>query len=123
MWIALGGAMGSVARFWLGNTVARFSGEGFPWGTLFVNMTGCFIIGFFATLTGRDGLWPQSDLVRQFFMTGVLGGFTTFSAFSWQTLVLAHSGQWGRAGLYVAASLVVCLLAVTAGHATALAVK
>lgn len=124
VWVAAGGALGSVTRFWAGNIVARIAAaSGFPWGTLLVNVAGCFVIGFFATITGPEGRWPQSEVARQFFMTGVLGGFTTFSAFSWQTLVLAHSGEWGKAGAYVGASLLVCLAAVAAGHAVAAAMR
>ena len=117
--IALGGALGSVARFALSGFVAHHWGETFPWGTLAVNVLGSFVIGFFATLTSPDGRLLVSPGGLQFFMTGVLGGFTTFSSFSLQTLNLARDGEWWQAGGNVAASVVACLVAVWLGHLAA----
>lgn len=114
--IALGGALGSVARFALSGVVAQHIGETFPWGTLIVNVSGSFVIGFFATLTEPEGRLLVGPEGRQFFMTGVLGGFTTFSSFSLQTLSLARDGDWLRAGGNAVGSLVLCLLAVWLGH-------
>src|SRR4029079_10621783 len=82
LWIAVGSALGGVARFWCSGGAARFMGETVPWGTLIVNVVGCFIIGFFATLTGPDGRVFADTLTRQFVMIGILGGYTTFSSFS-----------------------------------------
>ena len=91
LWIAIGGALGSVGRYWFSGVVARHFGETFPWGTLLVNVSGSFVIGFFATLTGPDGRWLVPAWFRQqFFMLGVCGGYTTFSSFSLQTLNLAR---------------------------------
>jgi len=115
-WIALGSALGGVARYWCSGVAARLFGETFPWGTLFVNVTGSFIIGFFATLTGPDGRIFASSTMRQFVMLGILGGFTTFSSFSLQTLNLAQDGEWLQAGGNIASSVVLCLLAVWLGH-------
>ncbi len=117
--IALGGALGSVGRFALSGFVAHHWGETFPWGTLIVNVLGSFVIGFFATLTSPDGRMLVSSGGRQFFMTGVLGGFTTFSSFSLQTLNLARDGEWWQAGGNVAASVGACLVAVWLGHLAA----
>ena len=117
--IALGGALGSVGRFFLSGLVAHHFGETFPWGTLLVNVTGSFLIGFFATLTGPDGRFFVSSNARQFFMTGVLGGYTTFSSFSLQTLNLAQDGEWRQAGANVGFSLACCLVAVWLGHLAA----
>jgi len=114
--IGLGGAIGSVARFWLSGLVAAQAGESFPWGTLVINVTGSFVIGFFATLTGPEGRFPAGADSRIFVMTGLCGGFTTFSAFSLQTLTLAREGEWLRAGGNVAGSVVTCLIAVWLGH-------
>lgn len=114
--IALGGALGSVARFWLSGVVANLFGETFPWGTLLINVTGSFVIGFFFTLTGPDGRLFVSGNTRQFFMTGICGGYTTFSSFSLQTLNLAREGEWLRAGGNVAGSVACCLIAVWLGH-------
>jgi CrcB protein len=116
IWIALGGALGSVARFWCSGVAARLFGETFPWGTLIVNITGSFIIGFFATLTGPDGRIFAGSTMRQFVMMGLLGGYTTFSSFSLQTLALAQGNQWLEAGGNILASVVLCLLAVWLGH-------
>jgi CrcB protein len=117
--IALGGALGSVARFALSGLVAHHVGETFPWGTMLVNVGGSFVIGFFATLTEPDGRLLVGPEGRQFFMTGVLGGFTTFSSFSLQTLTLARDGDWLRAGGNAVGSLLLCLLAVWLGHVAA----
>ena len=122
LWIALGGALGSVARFGASEAVARGMGAAFPWGTLAVNVVGSFVIGFFATLTAPGGRWPVGSEGRHFFMTGVLGGFTTFSSFSLQTLGLMREGEWLRAGGNVTGSVALCLVAVWLGHVAAAAV-
>ncbi len=114
--IALGGALGSVLRFWLSGLVAAQVGETFPWGTLAINVTGSFVIGFFATLSGPDGRAFVSAETRQFVMTGICGGYTTFSSFSLQTLNLARGGEWLRAGGNITGSVVLCLAAVWLGH-------
>jgi len=121
--IALGGALGSVARFALSGVVANQFGATFPWGTLVVNVTGSFAIGFFATLTGPDGRVFAGSNSRQFFMTGICGGYTTFSSFSLQTLNLANDGEWLRAGGNVVFSVVCCLVAVWLGHIAALSLN
>ena len=114
--VGLGGALGSIARFWTSGIVANHFGKTFPWGTLFVNVTGSFIIGLFATLTAPDGRWLVGPYGRNFFMTGVCGGYTTFSSFSLQTLSLAQEEEWLYAGGNAAFSLVLCLVAVWLGH-------
>lgn len=116
LWIAIGSALGGVARFWCSGFVARSIGETFPWGTLIVNVTGSFVIGFFATITGPDGRIFASSLTRQFVMVGICGGYTTFSSFSLQTLSLMNDGEWLYAGGNIVLSVVVCLVAVWAGH-------
>src|SRR5262249_42481420 len=98
LWIAIGGALGSIARFWLGAVVAILLGPQFPWGTILINILGSFVIGFFATFTAPTGRMPASFDTRAFVMVGLCGGFTTFSAFSLQTLELARSGHWLGAG-------------------------
>ncbi|PTX97798.1 fluoride efflux transporter CrcB [Opitutus sp. ER46] len=121
--IALGGALGSVTRFWLNGLVSNQLGETFPWGTLLINVTGSFVIGFFATLTAPEGRVFASSTTRHFFMTGVCGGYTTFSSFSLQTLNLAQEGEWFRAGSYTVASVVICLVAVWLGYLCAQAIN
>ena len=124
LWVALGGALGSVARYYFSGVVARHWGESFPWGTMVVNVTGCLIIGFFATLTGPDGRWlARSDLRLEFFMVGICGGYTTFSSFSLQTLSLLQDGEWLYAAGNVVLSIVSCLAAVWIGHVLAAALN
>jgi len=113
--VAIGGALGSVARFWASGAIAERFGETFPFGTLLVNVSGSFIIGFFAALTGPDGRILASPTLRQFFMIGVCGGYTTFSSFSLQTLALAREGEWVFAGVNAIASIIFCLIAVWLG--------
>ncbi len=120
LWVMLGGALGTGARFWASGMVAERVGETFPFGTLFVNVTGSFLIGFFATLTDPGGPWLVAPRIRQFVMIGILGGYTTFSSFSLQTLELAREGDWLRAGLNSVLSLVCCLVAVWLGRTAAL---
>jgi fluoride exporter len=117
--IALGGALGSVARFFLSGVVASHFGTTFPWGTLIINVTGSFVIGFYATLTAPDGRVFASGHSRQFFMTGLCGGYTTFSSFSLQTLNLARDGEWLQAGGNTVGSVIACLVAVWLGHLAA----
>jgi CrcB protein len=121
--IALGGALGSVLRFWLSGAVANQVGTTFPWGTLIVNVSGSFIIGFIATLTGPEGRVFVSSNTRSFFTIGVCGGYTTFSSFSLQTLDLLRGGEWLRAGANTVASVILCLLAVWLGHIAAAAIN
>ncbi|SPE56495.1 putative fluoride ion transporter CrcB [Verrucomicrobia bacterium] len=122
LWLGLGGAMGTIARFWLNGIVSRHF-ETFPMGTLVINVTGSFVITFFATLTDPGGRWMVKPAFRNFFMTGICGGYTTFSSFSLQTLNLARDGEWGYAGLNVLASFACCLLAAWLGHVAALSIK
>ena len=122
LWVALGSALGGAARFFCTGIAAKLFGETFPWGTLLVNVLGSFIIGFFATLTGPDGRMFAGTTTRQFVMTGILGGFTTFSSFSLQTLNLANDGEWLQVGGNVVGSVVLCLVAVWLGHMLALSI-
>ena len=122
-WIAIGSALGGVARYWCSGVAARLTGETFPWGTIIVNIVGSFIIGFFATLTGPDGRIFADTLTRQFVMIGFCGGYTTFSSFSLQTLALLQDGEWLLASANIALSVIACLLAVWAGYALAASVN
>jgi CrcB protein len=123
LWVALGSALGGAARFFCTGIAAKLFGETFPWGTLLVNVLGSFIIGFFATLTGPDGRMFAGTTTRQFVMTGILGGFTTFSSFSLQTLNLANDGEWLQVGGNVVGSVVLCVVAVWLGHMLALSIN
>src|SRR5579884_2424595 len=86
LWVAIGGALGSMARFWLGGVIAARMGETFPWGTLIVNITGSFLIGLFFAITEPGSRWLAPPNAKVFLMTGICGGYTTFSSFSLQTL-------------------------------------
>jgi CrcB protein len=123
VWIAIGSALGGMARYWCSGVAARLIGETFPWGTLIVNVVGSFVIGFFATLTGPDGRVFASSAARQFVMIGLCGGYTTFSSFSIQTLNLVQDGDWLRAGGNIVGSVALCLLAVWLGYALAAAIN
>jgi fluoride exporter len=115
LWVALGGALGTTARYWLSGVVARSVGETFPWGTLVINVTGSFAIGFFGALTGPDGRVFVGSTARQFVMIGMCGGYTTFSSFSLQTLNLMNDGEWLQAGANIGLSVLLCMIAVWAG--------
>ncbi len=118
-WVAIGGALGTTGRYWLSGVIAQMFGETFPWGTLVINVTGSFFIGFFATLTGPDGRLFVGSTPRQFVMIGFCGGYTTFSSFSLQTLNLMNDGEFFRAGGNVVLSVVLCLIGVWAGFVLA----
>jgi CrcB protein len=119
LWIAVGSAIGGVGRYWLSGAVANAFGESFPWGTLIVNVSGSFAIGFIATISDPEGRLFLSSTARQFLMTGICGGYTTFSSFSIQTLSLLRDGQWAAAGANIVGSVFLCLLAVWLGHIAA----
>ena len=123
LWIALGGALGTVARAVCAEIAARWLGDSFPWGILFINIAGSFVIGIFANLTGPGGRFLVAPDARQFVMVGVCGGFTTFSSFSLQTLNLVRDGDMLAAGGNIVGSVVLCLLAVWLGHVAAAAIN
>ena len=116
--VALGGAIGSVGRYWLALWALPLS-RSLPWGTIAINVIGSFAISFFGTLTLQHGKYTVPEPARIFFMVGVCGGFTTFSSFSLQTLDLLRAGAAGRAMINVAASVLLCLGSVAAGHVLA----
>ena len=123
LWIALGSALGGALRYWCSGLVARWVGETFPWGTIVVNVVGSLLIGLFATLSGPDGRLFVGTTARQFVMLGLLGGFTTFSSFSLQTLALAQNGEWIQAATNIVGSVLLCLMGVWLGHALAVAIN
>jgi len=115
--VGFGSALGGMGRCWLTDAITERFGAKFPWGTLLVNVTGSFAIGLFAGL-----VHPESRLLVHprwsiFFMTGICGGYTTFSAFSLQTLNLMREGQWAYAGAYTVLSVFLCLGVVALGYA------
>ncbi len=111
MQVALGGAIGASLRYLSFAGAARLMGPGFPWGTLAVNVAGSLLMGvLFVTLASKDAM-----RLAPFLMTGILGGFTTFSAFSLDAFVLWEKGQAGFAVLYVAASVLLSVGALVLG--------
>ena len=115
LWVALGSAIGGVLRYALSRLMEPVSG-GIPWGTVVVNILGCFVIGYFGTLTLAGGRYAEPPELRIFVMVGICGGFTTFSSFSLQTFDRLRDGHWGQALANVVLSVILCLLAVAAGH-------
>ena len=109
--VALGGAIGATLRHLSGIAAVRLIGHGFPWGTLFVNVAGSLLMGLLVVALARHGGTRFSPLLA----TGILGGFTTFSTFSLDTLTLYERGDAAAAGAYVVASLVLSLAAIAAG--------
>ncbi|PDT37604.1 fluoride efflux transporter CrcB [Rhizobium sp. M10] len=113
--VALGGAIGSVLRYYVGQWALRLMGPAFPWGTLAVNVVGCFVIGVFAELIARR--FNASMELRLLLITGFLGGFTTFSAFSLDAISLFERGEAVAGGIYIAASVGLSMAAVISGLA------
>jgi len=110
----MGSGLGGVLRYTLGGYVQRWAGSTFPWGTLFVNVSGCALIGFLsAALSGR---WLIREDYRIALLVGVLGGFTTFSTLGYETFALLNDGQTTRAALNAALSLVLGISAVWIGY-------
>lgn len=111
--IAIGGAAGSVLRYWMSTAVYHSLGRAFPYGTLAVNVLGCLLMGvLFVVFTERG---PGDGVLRAGILIGVLGGFTTFSAFSMETFILIEEGALLKALLNMAASLTLCIVATWVG--------
>ncbi|NEW89420.1 MULTISPECIES: DUF190 domain-containing protein [Rhodopseudomonas] len=117
--VGLGSVLGGVARYLVGVAQIALLGPAFPWTTLIVNVTGSFLIGFYATVTGPDGRIFAGSRQRQFVMAGICGGYTTFSMFSFETFALIRNGDLLVAGLNFGLSPVAWLIAVWGGYAFA----
>ena len=115
LWVALGSAIGGVARYGAGLAAVRLWGTAFPWGTIAINIAGSFVIAAFGALTAADGALPAGANLRLFVMVGLCGGFTTFSSFSLQTLDLMRQDAWAAAAANIALSVTLCLLGAAAG--------
>ena len=115
--VCVGGFLGTGARYGLNGWVAHRFGETFPWGTLTVNVAGSFAVGMLYFACGPDSPWIVSATTRQFLLAGVLGGFTTFSSFSIQTLNLLRDGELAAVGVNVIGSVALGLLAAFVGDA------
>ena len=121
--IAIGSALGGMGRYFVSGAITTLTGGTFPYGTMLVNISGCLVIGFFATLTGPDGRFLVGTPSRQFVMVGICGGYTTFSSFSLETLYLARAGEWMSATANAAGSVVLCMLSVWLGFIAATAIN
>jgi CrcB protein len=115
--LVLGSVLGGVARYFLSGVIARSVGETFPWGTLFINVSGAFLIGIFGGMAENHASLMASPDPWLFAVTGFLGCYTTVSSFSLQTLSLARDGETGRALGYVVISVAFSLAAAAAGFA------
>jgi CrcB protein len=117
LWVAIGGALGSVGRFWLNGIISAKFGETFPFGTLAINITGSFVIGIIAALAIPEGRMDSQSraFATQFLMIGICGGYTTFSSFSLQTLNLLRDREWFYAFGNIFLSVALCMVAVWLG--------
>lgn len=111
--VALGGALGAVCRYLLGNAVSKAVGSALPWGTFFINLSGCFAMGLLMTLIVERELLPAAW--RLFLCVGLLGGFTTFSSFGYEALMLLLEGNIAAAAGYAGGSVILGMLAAGAG--------
>jgi fluoride exporter len=118
--VGLGSALGGGLRWWLTEWLQGPPGGGFPWGTLWVNASGSFLIGCYAAQVAAGRRWAQGLQQRLFFMTGFCGGYTTFSIFSLESILFLQAGRYGLAAAYVGASLLLWLGAAWAGYALGL---
>jgi CrcB protein len=117
LYIALGGALGSIARYWVGSTIAGRVGIKFPYGTLVVNLTACVIIGFSLTYLGKRA--DLNPAWRFLIPVGFIGAYSTFSTYEWETLSTLRSGAWLLAATYAVGSLILGLAAVWCGSVLA----
>jgi CrcB protein len=108
--VAIGSAIGGLARYGMTIVVTGAMGPRFPWATLFINIIGSFIIAFYGVLSLPTGAAPAGDTARVFVLIGLCGGFTTFSSFSLQTLELLQGGRLPAAAAYVGLSVFLCVL-------------
>lgn len=115
IWVAIGSALGGMARFFLTLALPPLVGPLFPWATLLINIIGSFVIGWFGALSAPGGRLDGYYETRAFVMVGLCGGFTTFSSFSLQSYELLLRGETLRAGAYIGGSVLLCLLGVWLG--------
>ena len=112
-WIGLGGFLGANARYWLGSLVNRWLGTGFPWATGLVNISGALLIGIVATMIVDRAV--DNESLRVFLIAGLLGGYTTFSSYTWEAVTMMEQNRWLPAVGYLIGSNVLGILACVAG--------
>lgn len=117
LWVAAGGALGAMLRHFMNVGIGRVAGDGFPWHTLFINISGSFVMGLLVSLMAVR--WNVTNEVRAFLTTGILGGYTTFSSFSLDFALLVERKAYLLAGAYALGSVVLSLVAIFAGLALA----
>lgn len=117
LWIGVGGALGAMLRHFLNVGIGRIAGDGFPWHTMVINITGSFVMGLLVALMAQR--WNVTNEMRAFLTTGILGGYTTFSAFSLDFALLVERKAFILAGAYALGSVVISLVAIFAGLALA----
>ncbi len=117
MWVGFGGFLGSIMRYWITYGIQELLGVTFPYGTLLENLVGCYLIGLFGTVA-EEGVFLSPSL-RQFLFIGILGGFTTFSSFSYEALELFKERSFLPGSLYIGGHYIFCLLFVWLGYITA----
>jgi CrcB protein len=115
-WVALGGSLGAVARYGVARLAGRLFGASFPYGTLIINISGSFVLGFLATILAEKTM-PYSDQMRLAGMTGFLGAYTTFSTYEYESNALLEGGEWMLAGANLIGSMVAGLIALRLGIA------
>ena len=113
LWIGIGGFLGANSRYWLGSLINRWLGTGFPWATALVNISGALLIGIIATLFADRAI--DSEPLRLFLIVGVLGGYTTFSSYTFEAVSMMQEDRWMAAISYLALSNLVGILACVAG--------
>jgi len=123
LWVAIGGALGSMMRYGFSGLVAQLTGQTFPYGTMFVNVTGALLIGMLASLSATESRFFIPASARIFLMTGVCGGYTTFSTFSLESFNLLREGDILPAFANMFLSVVLCVLAVWIGYVAAFALS
>lgn len=123
LWVAIGGALGSMMRYGFSGVVAQLTGGTFPYGTMFVNVSGALLIGIFASLSVPESRFFIAAPARIFLMTGICGGYTTFSTFSLESFNLLRQGEVRSAFANMLLSVVLCIFAVWIGYAAAFALS
>ncbi|MFQ5861618.1 MAG: fluoride efflux transporter CrcB [Candidatus Brocadiales bacterium] len=118
LWVGFGGFLGSIMRYWLAHGMQKLLGTTFPYGTLLENLIGCYLIGLFGTMAGERIFLNQS--LRQFLFIGILGGFTTFSSFSYEALELFKERSFLLGAIYIGGHYIFCLIFVWLGYVTVL---
>lgn len=107
LYVFVGGGLGASVRYWISGLIPRWLDNGFPYANLFINVSGCFLIGLF--MTAMEERFLVTPSLRIFLTIGILGGYTTFSSFSYEAMALLNSGEFLRASAFIVLSIGLCL--------------